>query len=88
MISEKNKDKVSLICHATVASMFASFCNPKFRGPNFTWEKFPQMMEGMCATQVFMANIKGDRQEVEDHAKKTGFEIAKGLVKEAGFIDN
>jgi hypothetical protein len=86
MISAKNMDRVSLVCHATVANMFAMFCNEKYRGENFTWDKFPKMMAGQCRSQVFMADIRGKNQnEVFEHAEKTGFDIAKHMVETAGF---
>lgn len=86
MISEKNMDKVSLVCHATVAHMFAMFCNAKYRGDKFTWSNFPDMMASQCDTQVFMANIKGkDQEAIKEHARKTGYEIAKRMVEQAGF---
>lgn len=86
MISAKNMDRVSVICHATVANMFAMFCNEKYRGGNFTWDKFPKMMAGQCRDQVFMANIRGRVQEdVFEYAEKTGFDIAKRMIETAGF---
>lgn len=88
MISNKNMDRVSLVCYATVSNMFAMFCNPKFRGSNFQWKNFPKMMSGHCRSQVFMANIRGkDQEEIFNHAEKTGFEIATNMIKEAGFCD-
>lgn len=88
MISNKNMDKVSLLCHATVSNMFALFCNEKFRGEKFAWNNFPKMMASQCKDQVFLADIKGkNQQEIFEHAEKIGFEIANRMVKTAGFIN-
>ena len=86
MISNRNMDRVSLVCHATVCHMFAMFCNPKYRGPNFKWSQFPEMMKAHCTDQVFMANIRGrDQQAIFEHAEETGYQIAKKMVEDAGF---
>lgn len=87
MISEKNMDKVSLVCHATVCHMFAIFCNPKYRGENFVWKNFPDMIADQCETQVFMANIRGkDQEAIKEHARNTGRRIAQKMIEEAGFV--
>lgn len=86
MVSDKNMDRVSLICHATVCHMFAMFCNPVYRGPNFSWANFPEMMMKQCRQQVHMANIRGrNQQAIYDHAEQTGFLIAQRMVTDAGF---
>jgi hypothetical protein len=85
-ISNRNMDRVSLVCHATVAHTFAMFCNPIYRGNKFQWDKFPNMMKNKCREQVYMANIKGrDQNAVYEHAEQTGFDIATKMIEEAGF---
>ena len=86
MISDRNMDRVSLVCHATVCHMFAMFCNPIYRGSKFQWSHFPEMMKNQCKDQVYLANIRGrDQQAVYDHAEQTGFLIAQKMVEDAGF---
>lgn len=86
MISNRNVDRVSLICHATVCRMFATFCKPVYRGPNFTWSNFPEMMKKQCRDQVYLAHIRGhEQQAIYDHAEHTGFLIATQMIEAAGF---
>lgn len=86
-VSDKNKDRISLICYATVSHMFAEFCNDKFRGQNFKWEKFPEIMAIQCEMQVILVNLKGKNNEaIKEHAKNTGKEIAQDMIKLAGFL--
>ena len=86
MISNRNMNRVSLICHATVCHMFARLCNPKCRGPKFEWSHFPEMMKPQCREQVYLARIRGrDQQAIFEHAEKTGYQIAKMMVEAAGF---
>lgn len=86
MLSNQKLDKISLLCHAVVSNGFARFCNPLNRGANFSWERFPEMMAGQCEDMVFIHGVKGG-QEVKDHARKTGAEIATRMVQEAGFLN-
>lgn len=86
MISDKNLDRISLICHATVCHMFAMFCNPARRGSKFEWSLFPEMMKEQCRDQVYLAHIRGrDQQAVYDHAEETGRRIAEQMIEDAGF---
>lgn len=32
--------QIANICYANVSALFAMFTNPKYRGPNFTWDWF------------------------------------------------
>ena len=87
MVSNRNKDQISLICHAVVAHLFAMFCNEKYRGTNFKWENFPEIAQNQCRDQVFIHGIKGkDQEAIYDHAKQTGFEIAKDMIKWSRFV--
>ena len=83
MLSDKKKMEISLVCHATVGNMMATMCNPKYRGANFTWERFPEMMAEHCKTQVFMSVPMTERLQKHclEHAEQTGREIAGSWVK-------
>ena len=82
MLSNKKMMEISLVCHATVGSMMATMMNPKFRGAEFSWDEFPEMMAGHCRTQVFMSVSMTERQQamVLEHAERTGREIASNWV--------
>lgn len=86
MISDKNKDRVSLICHATAGNLFSLFCNPSNRGPNFEWSNFPDIAAHHCKTQVIISDIRSRHmKELYAHAEQTGKVIAEKMVKQAGF---
>lgn len=84
MLSQKISTQIALIAYATVSDLFATFHNPKMRGENFTWDKFPEIVEGMVATQVFLNVVckdKKNQQEAEEQGKKYAREIAEKMVK-------
>jgi hypothetical protein len=83
MLSNKKKMEISLVCHAAVGNMMATMSNPKYRGDNFTWERFPEMMAGYCQTQVFMCVPMPERlkKNCQAYAEQTGREIAASWVK-------
>ena len=83
MLSNKLMDRISLFCYALVSHMFATMHNPRMRGDKFEWDAFPEMMEDHCRVILctFMSYSKNIKLECEDHAAKTGREIATDLVK-------
>lgn len=82
-MSPHRQDRIALYCHAVVARNFAMFHNPKYRGPNFDWASFPDMMAEQCKVSLFtwMQYSKKAAPEVEKHAHDTGRAIAVMLVK-------
>ena len=82
MISDNMKNRISLVCYATVSHLFSMYLNEKYRGPNFTWVDFPEKMEEQCEMQVIL-NIRPTRnkEEILCHARDTGREIAGNMVK-------
>lgn len=77
------QNKIALGCYAIVSNMFASFLNPRYRGSNFKWENFPEMMKEHCERHVFLNTEIPKKHEklAKEHAMKTGFQIAENLVK-------
>lgn len=78
-MSPSKKKDVALACYAMVSGVFAMMHNPKYRGPNFTWDNFSSMMGEHCKTQIFI-HIKQCNKEIEEYAKECGVEIAERLV--------
>ena len=72
--------EVANICYANVSSLFATFSNPKMRGPNFKWENFARICEDEAWTWVWLNAVKGDETTLEYHARKFAREIAETLV--------
>ena len=79
-LSQKKKLEIANVCYANVVGQFAMFNNPKFRGPNFTWESFIQRMQDEADLWMGIHNIKGNKQMVNDCAKEFAKEIATTLV--------
>ena len=87
-LSIRKRLELANYCYAHVSGMFASFCNEKERGPNFTWERFVDI----CANRSFscaMACIKfsDDMPQYEYWARTFSKEIAETLLKRSGFLD-
>lgn len=81
-MDDVTKLQIANVCYANVAGSFADFMNAKFQGPNFDWNKFPEMMENKAVLWLFMHDIvEGSKKENERTAKKFAREIAETLVK-------
>jgi hypothetical protein len=77
---------IDIVCYATVNNIFAEMCNPKNQGTWFSWDKFPDIAKSQCRGQVFLANIKyKDQDAVYEYAEDIGYEIAKDMMKRAGY---
>lgn len=83
-LSDRKCEEIALICYANVCSNFASFCNPKNRGPKFSWTEFADMMENYADSWMFVHHVKGDREQVNTLARKFAREIAEGMLRRAG----
>lgn len=85
MLTDKDKNKISLYCYAAVSGLFADFINAENRGPNFTWEKFPKMAADHCFASIFTSSVPVHKlNEYKDNAFNLGQCIAKQLVSRAG----
>ena len=81
MISDKKKLEISCCMYANVSARFATFCNPAYRGENFTWEKFIKHCEDNSVNWVFIHHIRGNKEEVNKVAATYAKEIAERLVE-------
>jgi len=81
MISEKKRMQIANICYANVAGQFAMFNNPKYRGPTFTWDRFPDDCERLADTWMMIAHVRGDKETINQTAKTFAKEIAEILVR-------
>lgn len=87
-LNDKDRMKLDNLIVRYISRMFATMCNPIYRGQNFKWKDFPTWMEGYLRTQVLTMNIpKGKRDLYMDYAKENGKLWAEELIKESGFID-
>lgn len=84
MISKNQQMHVANVCYANIASQFAMFNNPKFRGENFTWEWWIDNCERDATLWMMTANVRAktakDKPELDALAKRYAREIATTLV--------
>jgi hypothetical protein len=78
-MSPSKKKDVALVCYAMVSSTFAMMHNPRFRGPNFNWDEFADMMKERCEKEIFIY-VYPCTDEMKSYAKQCGSEIAARLV--------
>lgn len=73
---------LTLACYAIVSTEFATFHNPSMRGKNFSWDKFPEMMEGSGWRNCWMTVTIPDRHKeaAETFARDLSKKIAQNLV--------
>lgn len=73
--------KEALFVYAMVSRMFATFCNPKMRGSNFSWDHFGSLMMDTAALQYPMTCR---RMPSDDTCNVVGYhakELAETLVR-------
>lgn len=86
MISDKKHLEIANICYANVAGEFAMFTNPKYRGPNFTWDRWVKQCEESAADWMFIHGVRGHKETVKATAKQYALEIAQRLASRAGLV--
>lgn len=80
MISDKKRLEVANVCYANVAGLFAMFSNPKYRGQNFSWDLFIEHCEESSSDWIFIHNVRGHKESINQLAKSNSREIAQRLV--------
>jgi len=85
MRSSKKRLEIANVVYANVASDFALFSNPKYRGINFSWANFAEMERGRARDWMFIHNV-GKSKEIMEMAEQYAFEIAERLVTHSGFL--
>jgi tRNA(Ile)-lysidine synthase TilS/MesJ len=85
MISDKKRLEIANVCYANVAGEFALFCNPKYRGPNFSWEWFIEHCEKSADLWLMVSSLHKEsaKEAVKEMARNFAREIAENLVKKA-----
>lgn len=80
MISDKKRLEIANVCYANVAGEFAAMHNPKYRGSNFTWERFIERCKSNADLWMMIHHVRGNKQEINETAKQYASEIATTLV--------
>jgi hypothetical protein len=83
-ITKLKQYEIANVCYANVANEFAMFTNPRYRGENFTWDKFAEMCESQAEGWMFIHRVCGDKEAVNALAKQYAREIAERLVDRMG----
>lgn len=83
MLSKLKQLEVANVCYANVAGRFATFTNPAFRGPNFTWDWFITHCEENADLWMMIHHVRGNKAELRELAVKTSGQIARTLVWQA-----
>ncbi len=79
----KQEKQIENLATNIVEKMFIDFQNPKFQGPSFTWEKFPEMMKSLAQgyTPATFYKLSGEKlAKVEEDVGKLAFELAQEKV--------
>lgn len=84
MISDKKRLEISNVCYANVAGQFAMFTNENFRGPTFTWDWWVNRCEEEAAGWMFVHSVRGNKEEINEIARRYAREIAERLLYRAG----
>lgn len=79
-LSQKKRLEIANVCYANVSSEFAMFNNPKYRGPNFTWEWWVTHCGKNADLWMSIHDVKGDKALIDSVAKEYSLEIATKLV--------
>ena len=82
-ISKTKRLEIANVCYANVSSQFAMFNNPKYRGPNFTWQNFSAMMVREADLWMIIHHVctaSKNKDEIDDLARQYAKEIADRLV--------
>lgn len=81
MISDKKRLEIANVCYANVAGDFAMFTNPKYRGENFSWERFPDMCERHAEGWMFIHGVSRSGAKNENEVKQTAKQYAKEIAQ-------
>lgn len=82
-LSNTKMRDIEFYCCSYVGTMFSMMLNPKFRGENFTWENFPNMVANLCEVGVHLEISSSPMQKdaVGEYARKMAINYAEKYVK-------
>lgn len=84
MISIKTRIKVLEFVAVQVSTLFANMLDGKNRGPNFTWDKFPEIAKRFSRTQL-LVSAQIPKSQIKE-AKEVASELAEWFAKELMFV--
>lgn len=80
--------EIAIVCYANVTGMFADFCNPSNRGPNFNWNNFAEMCIRKADVWMICHHVSGNKKYVNAIARQYTKEIATLMVDRSGFLES
>jgi hypothetical protein len=88
---EKILPRVKQHADAVVQHEFATMLNPKYRGPNWRWDKFVDFATRWAKTTVWQsftdAEWKRWQKKIESDARRIAKITAERLMKESGILE-
>ena len=82
-----NTKKIQTLIYETAKAytndLFEMFCDEKYRGKNFTWEKFPEIVASMAMKGIFLNSKDWDnysddlKKAIEEKCREITIKLAK-----------
>ena len=71
------------VAKGTAAHLFRNFQSPDFRGPTFTWDKFPEIVSSTASNCLYAQFPDGTLPfpELEEYTARRARAVARRLVK-------
>jgi hypothetical protein len=93
-IPQKDKERLREFAHAFVASMVNDTENPIYRGENFKWHRFPDVVGRLVAVSVFthfpnesFYYKNGEfRKDYKGFARKEAIKMAEKIIAEKKLV--
>ena len=81
------QDLCKAVGERVAIDLFASMLNPKYRGKNFDWNRFPDMCEQLTKSQVHLSTSKKLTKKDVESAMEASKREAIHLMNESGILD-
>ena len=82
-LTRKKINEIELLVTKTTLHFFATFLNPKYRGPNFKWVDFESIV--LNYLEIYCYEFKS--KEEQDFLIKTASIICKKTLKNSGLLN-
>lgn len=82
--------RLECICYLTCANWFATFLDPKNRGPKFTWDNFPNLVANQCAIQAVLVTdfnlSEATKNRYDKQIRALGKKYTQSLLEAAKLV--
>ena len=84
MLSNKRREIAELVGERIGYKIFVMMLNPKYRGPNFTWQRLESMVMDLASGQVGLAgNFGKDLKEMKVVARDSAKRVLSGCFEDS-----